>query len=838
MLPPQGSPVFPPSLPSYTMKRRFLPLLFALALPLTITPHLAAEEGESGDTRPSTSLSDMTDLMRQLTSRVDIRSLGGAEIIDFQRGIMRYRDSVTIDYEGMRILADGADFNRTTGDLAVRGNVSIYREGMLYRGESAVFNVRTNVITSDNLRSSLLADEREIFFQTEDLSGMAGGDPSQEIETRNTFLTTHDSSHPNWSIRANSVDIFPEDRVVFRNMTAYAGGTPVFWLPYLSQPLDRELGYSFTPGYDSVFGAFLLNRYGTLLGENAHTLATYRLDIRSERGLAGGVDLRSTRHRSNPNYGLLRLYYANDQDPETSRTGRTRVDPPDSSRYRASLQQRFYFQGYEDAFDMGEDGRLRPRPVDDTFFLDANLDLLSDEHVLEDFYPGEFRTNPQPDNTLNLVKTHPFGSLSLLGRFRVNDFFQSDTRLPEIALDTVRVPVLGSPVFYESTSSFGIIDEKPASGLSERNSVRVRSLREDLEAFDSDPDFNAINPDFDPDATRDLLDQLQFGLAERGFNRFDTYHQVSVPVTFFGWLNLVPRAGVRYTNYSSVSGLTNEGTDRALVHGGLDASVKFSREYDGVASRALGLDGLRHIIQPYTRYSIVSGDELDPLFPTIDRISPTTRPRPIDLGRWTAIDSIQDWNLVRLGTAQRWQTRRDNGTHTWLELDTYIDTYIEDPEFDRDFSNFYIDALWNPLPWVSFNLGAQFDVMGEEQGFNEYNTGIRWMPTPDLDLSLSHRYLDSHPFLQNSNRIDYRAFYRLRDEWGFSLYHRWELDDNTLETQQYSIHRDLVSWTAALGTVFRDNRGRDEFGVVFTMTLKEFPQFSLPIDLDPSGLAQ
>ncbi len=820
------------------MKSPFFPLVCALALPLIITPHLAAEEEEDGQTRPSTNLSDMTDLLRQLTSRVDIRSLGGAEIIDFQKGIMRYRDSVTIDYEGMRILADGADFNRTTGDLAVRGNVSIYREGMLYRGESAVFNVRTNVITSDNLRSSLLADEREIFFQTEDLRGVAGGDPSEKIGTRNTFFTTHDSSHPNWSIRANSVDIFPEDRVVFRNMTVYAGGTPVFWLPYLSQPLDRELGYSFTPGYDSVFGAYLLNRYGTLLGENAHTLATYRFDIRSERGLAGGVDLRSTRHRSNPNYGLLRLYYANDQDPGTSRTGRTRVDPPDSSRYRASLQQRFYFQGYEDAFDLGEDGTLRPRPVDDTFFLDANLDLLSDEHVLEDFYPGEFRTNPQPDNTLNLVKTHPFGSLSLMGRFRVNDFFQSDTRLPEIALDTVRVPVLGSPVFYESTSSFGIIDEKPASGLSQRNSARVRSLREDLEAFESDSDFNAINPDFDPDATRDLLDQLQFGLAERGFNRFDTYHQVSVPVTLFGWLNLVPRGGVRYTNYSSVTGLTDQGGDRALVHGGLDASVKFSREYDGVASRALGLDGLRHIIQPYTRYSIVTGDELDPLFPVIDRISPTTRPRPIDLGRWTAIDSLGEWNLVRLGTAQRWQTRRDNGTHTWLELDTYIDSYIDDPEFDRDFSNFYMDAAWNPLPWVSFNLGAQFDVMGEEQGFNEYNTGIRWMPTPDLDLSLSHRYLDSHPFLQNSNRIDYRAFYRLKDEWGFSLYHRWELDDNTLETQQYSIHRDLVSWTAALGTVFRDNRGRDEFGVVFTMTLKEFPQFSVPIDLDPSGVAQ
>ena len=46
-----------------------------------------------------------------------------------------------------------------------------------------------------------------------------------------------------------------------------------------------------------------------------------------------------------------------------------------------------------------------------------------------------------------------------------------------------------------------------------------------------------------------------------------------------------------------------------------------------------------------------------------------------------------------------------------------------------------------------------------------------------------------------------------------------------------------MSWTAALGAVMRDNRGKDEFGIVLTLTLKEFPQAALPLNLDPQGAA-
>jgi len=97
---------------------------------------------------------------------------------------------------------------------------------------------------------------------------------------------------------------------------------------------------------------------------------------------------------------------------------------------------------------------------------------------------------------------------------------------------------------------------------------------------------------------------------------------------------------------------------------------------------------------------------------------------------------------------------------------------------------------------------------------------------------VGHRFLDNHPVLVDSQRIDMRAYARLNDRWGVGFFQLWELDDGTLEVQQYTIHRDFNHWVASMGITQRDNRLKDEFGVVFSFTLKEFPSASVPFKLD------
>lgn len=58
------------------------------------------------------------------------------------------------------------------------------------------------------------------------------------------------------------------------------------------------------------------------------------------------------------------------------------------------------------------------------------------------------------------------------------------------------------------------------------------------------------------------------------------------------------------------------------------------------------------------------------------------------------------------------------------------------------------------------------------------------------------------------------------------------MDDGTLEQQQYTLHRDFENWVAGVGVTARDNRLEKEFGIVFSLTLKNFPTASLPFRID------
>jgi LPS-assembly protein len=317
---------------------------------------------------------------------------------------------------------------------------------------------------------------------------------------------------------------------------------------------------------------------------------------------------------------------------------------------------------------------------------------------------------------------------------------------------------------------------------------------------------------------------------------------------------VVPRVGVGINSYSSIEGgpKSLSSDSQTIFHAGLDASFKFSKTWDDVQNASLGLNGLKHTVQPYVNWSYLSADEINGL-PAIDRIVPTTRPRPIDVPFFTAVDDLRSWNVARVGVRNLLQTKRDytsydnwrfrsanDGavqTYSWAGLNTFVDVFMDDPEFDRSTSNLYNQLFFNPAPWLSFTADTQLPIGGGDASFTEANYGVRFMPTQTLSLALGHQLITDHPFFQNSSLIYSRVYARLNDDWGVSMNHVFEADDNTLEYQSYSVHRDLTSWVATLGALVRDNRGVTDLGVIFSMTLKDFPQVSLPLDVnqDPTG---
>ena len=208
--------------------------------------------------------------------------------------------------------------------------------------------------------------------------------------------------------------------------------------------------------------------------------------------------------------------------------------------------------------------------------------------MLQDFFPTEFRVNPQPDNVVAVTQTSPFYTLTAYSRFQLNTFIETTERLPEMALDIKRHGLFGGPIFYE--------------GETKRGQLRLE--------FSGGLDLSRITAPFGSIVSTS-----------------STY-----PNTYFGWLSLVPRVGFRETYYSQTrilspllfpnppdplapefpfpspqTGIPNPTTGaafRSIFNAGLEGSFKLSREWNQVQNRALGLDGF------------VTSFSRSPIFPT------------------------------------------------------------------------------------------------------------------------------------------------------------------------------------------------------------------------------
>jgi len=783
-----------------TIPALLLPGQEADPLPV-IPPPPVAEEGLPAPATPPEEVDPLqgiidgeTSSFSNLPTKVQINGTPRLDIKDGKITVV-YDGRVSVRADnGLQAYANRAVYDQQSKSVRLSGNVAVYQSGILYRGESTTYYYEEERLDTSKLRAGIdpiLIEAGQFRNITRDGKTILVGD--------HAGITTHDVQNPDFWLKARKTTIIPGDKVIFQDLKLKAGDRSLFWLPYLAQPLDADLGFIVIPGGRSNLGAFLKTRYGVMLGgerdpvtgenQDAWLLSQWHADAYTLRGLGLGVDLFDQRIDPEDHFGWLKLYYIHDFNSSLERAGVDRGEVTDD-RFRVEFAHRIGLWESEVA----------------NYLLDANLTLLSDEYYLEDFDPGQYRVNRAPDNYLALTRRTANSLTSLGARIRLNSFYQTDTRLPEITHDWIRQPLFDSPVLYESKTSLGFYQEH-------LDPFRTAQLRDEL------ADLPAGHP-------RALeIDRL---LEDRGFARFNTYHEASLPLKA-GHFNIVPRVGGGHTSYSSVLG-SGDPVERTSVFAGVDVSTKFSRDYPDMVNQKWGLNGVRHIIQPYAALSHLATDELDPSFGRIDRLTATTRPRTLRVGRFAGIDDLQDWNILRTGTRNRILTQRDGAAHEWLTVDTYFDSFFDDPEFNRSFSNLYNDVHWDPLPWLDVELETQFPLFNASN-FTEVATGVRLMPNEDLELRMEYRHLNTHPILRNSNQIVLETFARLNEYWGIGTHHRYEAEDSILELQQYSVHHDFDSFVGSVGFFHRNNRAEDEYGIMFSFGLKEIPSLSLPIEI-------
>ena len=719
----------------------------------------------------------------------------------FEGGVAIAEGNVVVRYGDATIYADYAEYNPQTHEVLLRGNVRLYREKYAFTADRAIYNLQTKKLIMSDFGGPKAP------FQV--LGDTVLSENENQYTVLNGLLTTSDSSKPDYHLRARKMRIYADDRIILSNVTLFVGRTPVFWFPYVYQSLNNQFSYSLAPGYNSTWGAYLLTALQFPLATDVS--GEVHFDLRSSRGPGGGFDVNYNLHRDLEMSGHLQIYGIYDRSPNINDTALDRV-PVGNDRYRIQYQSRTY--------------------ITSDILAISSFNLLSDQYFLQDFYPNIFAVDPQPDTYTEVVKSGEAYTLSVMARSQVNNFLETAERLPELSWDVARTPLFNGPIFYEATTSAAYLH-------------RIFAAQTGNESVDLQS--GALNPNYE-------------------FFRLDSFHQLSFPHTYFGWLSLVPSVGVRGTYYSTTGNFTESDVSNPLPEGILvehpggvrfafntdvEASFKLSKAFESVQQRWLGLDGLRHVVQPYADFSWVSQPNISSsdILP-IDQYIPSTKLQPIDFPEYRSIDSLDRWTILRLGVRNRLQTRRDSATLNWLDIDSYFDVDFDNPlaqvvppastSVSRTsvvapprelFSNVFNRIRFQPVPWAYLSVDSQVPLL--DKGFWSVTTAVDWTINPNIEVRLGHQYLQSNPYYQDTSELSLYTYFRLNDNWGFSIYEDYQFKTGIVNRQTYTIHRDLSSWVAALGVNTANNgAGKNQIAVILTFTLKDLPRFGLPINLD------
>ncbi len=447
-----------------------------------------------------------------------IQSLtGGYQVIQLNTRVVTFKDGVKITYGPAVLTADTAQIDQETGETFAEGNVVLQREGgQLWRGERLNYNFKTRIISGQNFR----AGHPPYFVSGTNVIT----DPTNQTYTAtNSYFTTDDHPDPGYRIRARQIVIVPGKSIEARDALLYLGDVPVFYFPYYHRSLDRHPNnFDFLAGYRSHWGPFLLSTYNWYW--NRHLHSALNLDLRGERGIAGGPDL----FWKEPTFGegMLRLYYAHDEDPREVDGFKT----PDDNRYRVLFTEQLV--------------------VRTNLTIKSVVAHQSDPFIIRDFFESEYHANAQPKSFFEVDQAWDNWDLNALAQFRVNDFQETVERLPDVKLTGLRQQIASTPLFYESESSVGYFRH----------------------IFPVETNF------YSPGRSN------YFGAA-----RADTYHQIVAPHTFFGWLNVIPRVGQRFSYYSEANerGATTGEEFRAVFNTGAEVTWKASRVYRNVDNELL-----------------------------------------------------------------------------------------------------------------------------------------------------------------------------------------------------------------------------------------------------------
>lgn len=577
-----------------------------------------------------------------------------------------------------------------------------------------------------------------------------------------------------------------ETHIDSRDLTLRAGGMPFFYWPRFSGTLRETPLKSVTFGTRRQDGMSVETTWNlfSLLGiePEEQIQADLKIDGFSKRGAGAGTEFRYNIGRS---HGMLDLYGLWDDGIDRVDTG-VDVDPDRTFRglalweHHARFGQHWTFQG--------------------------QASYISDPTFVSSRREEDFRSRREYETSAYLKHQQDNAALTILGKLELNDFISNDYLLASRQFQVDKLPEVTYRRYGDSLIG-DLLTYSTETRLSRMRMVFNRTTPAEIGLR-----RGALGLDRD-----DPIDELlrSRGLHQGFVYRADTRHELSMP---FEWsiFRIVPFVVGRFTAYDDDFEAFHPDTDKLRFYGagGVTIGTQFQRVYDGVQSRLLNLNRLRHIVEPsmtlWYADTNVSGINL----PVYD----------------PEVEALADGAAMRFGMRNTLQTQR-GGPGRWesvdvVTLDTHVVLHSSDadrrsptpqffdfrPEFSQPGDHFFSAAKWMLSDTVSLVGQGTYDF--DNSVLSRGSAGAELRHSPVLTSYIEYRFID----ISNTELLEVGWDYQLTPKYRVRLSPQWDFrqgdfraitarvtrrfpDINLIFFLRYDQIRDETSIGATLGAV-------------------------------------
>lgn len=757
-----------------------------------------------------------------MPSAVNIENEGGEIVYDSESSLLSYDGAgkgIKVDTsEGTQLLSPHVSADLEKEILALCGPIVMYDHNIMAKVDGqgqdkatdATYDWANEIIRANGIRAKIngfIVRGTGITYATDNESKSSSKAGKRYIQIENAYVSTEDKEIPGVWVGCGTLRVYPGEcgqmsRLSLAGPHADVAIPILGWIP-IEHSLNPREGWYPEMGSRSIWGGYLLNNYGILLGNRksdglmptADYLATLHADIRTRRGVATGLDLENIAMAKKYNAMTgLETYVVFDRNPMINpQKGKRRFTR--HNRYRLALQTCW---DITPSMDKKADWQLA-----------TNVNILSDRYVLRDFFEQLSRVDASPDNTVRVERRTKETHSMVYTRFAPNNFYASDERL-EGTFYRVRRPIANTGITYETRNSAGVMHQYLP--ITERVSYqnRLRWLK-------------------DP-ALRAYYERL---LNATSFFRVASVHEFTTSQKILKFLNVTPKAGAGYSGYYGAENVRSD--NRFLGYAGVDFDIKFSNHLSKFKFKPYGYKGLTHVFHPYASLSHTNLSSSRGLLPQLDSWSSalgssTNSPMPLDLIGFTGIDAWDSWTIWRWGVRNSFNTTIDGEQKRVLDWDTSIDYNLDNPLTETEFSNLYNRATITLTPQTRFYLETQTPTIQNGDGYNRYNITMSTMPFSWLESELGWRYFKGHPIYRDSEQLEAKFNVRINEQYAAAARVRWDFSHGRVPIQQFSLFRNVGPWYIGATIYIRDNGGKREEGFGISFTLSETGT-ALPFDL-------